>query len=382
MIVQPHGGKLINRQLSASEASAILACEKNFYKMPVSGETAVELQNIAIGLYSPLEGFMNRDDFLSVIHNNRLSSGYAWTIPIVLDAGREELKNFERGSTILLTLNNKPIASMFIEDIFTFNISDYCRQVFGTEDSNHPGVAAIKNLKEYLIGGPINLLIEPQSEFPDYFLTPRETRVLFKQLNWNSVVGFQTRNVPHLGHEYVQKTAQSTVDGLFINPVIGKKKKGDFTDEVILNSYKVLIDNYYVREHTVLAILQTEMRYAGPKEAIFHAIVRKNYGCSHFIIGRDHAGVGNYYHPFAAQKIFDQFPDLGITPIFFMSFFFCKKCNSIANDKTCPHSQDEHIDFAGKLIREKLLQKEPPPASMMRPEVAAEIIRSASPLVE
>jgi sulfate adenylyltransferase len=381
MIVKAHGGELIDRILSAKEREAILSFRDKFFHLEIDEEKAIEVQNIATGVFSPLRGFMNQEDFREVVHHSRLASGHAWTLPIVLPVDRETAKKFAKNDTIILKTRDAVIASMQVEDIYSWDFGEYAQNVFGTTDEKHPGIQQLKSCGELFVGGSINFLSSPITRFPNYYLTPRETRVLFKEKKWNTVVGFQTRNVPHLGHEYVQKSAQSIVDGLFVNPVIGKKKPGDFTDEVILDSYKVLIDEYYVKAHTVMSILQFEMRYAGPKEAIFHAIVRKNFGCSHFIIGRDHAGVGSFYHPFAAQKIFDHFPDLGITPIFFMSFFFCKKCNSIANDKTCPHGGDDHINFAGKIIREKLVNKQIPPESMMRKEVSEEILKHGNPFV-
>jgi sulfate adenylyltransferase len=382
MIVKPHGGILVNRVLSGKERDAILAFKDKFVSLDVDEEKAIEIQNIASGVFSPLQGFMNREDYREVVLNSRLAGGHAWTLPIVLAVDKKQSQAFAKNETIILKNAGKAIASMQVEDIYPWDFEEYAKNVYGTVDEKHPGVQQLRSQGEYFVGGTINYLGDPISNFPAYYLTPRETRVLFKEKKWETVVGFQTRNVSHLGHEYVQKSAQSIVDGLFINPVIGKKKAGDFSDQVILDSYKVLIDQYYVKERTVMSILQTEMRYAGPKEAIFHAIVRKNFGCSHFIIGRDHAGVGNYYHPFAAQKIFDFFPDLGITPIFFMSFFFCKKCNSIANDKTCPHPQADHVDFAGKIIRDKLVHHEIPPESMMRKEVSEEILKHGNPFVE
>ncbi len=382
MIVKPHGGILVNRVLSAKEREAILSYQDKFVSMEIDEEKAIEIQNIANGVFSPLQGFMNREDFREVVHNSRLASGHAWTLPIVLSVNKAQASKIAKNETIILRTKKNIIASMHVEDIYPWDFEEYAKNVFATSDEKHPGVQQVKAFGEYFVGGTINFLSDPISNFASYYLTPRETRVLFKEKKWETVVGFQTRNVSHLGHEYVQKSAQSIVDGLFINPVIGKKKAGDFSDQVILDSYKVLIDQFYVKERTVMAILQTEMRYAGPKEAIFHAIVRKNFGCSHFIIGRDHAGVGSYYHPFAAQKIFDFFPDLGITPIFFMSFFFCKKCNSIANDKTCPHPQSDHVDFAGKIIRDKLVHHQTPPESMMRKEVSEEILKHAKPFVE
>ena len=382
MIVKPHGGTLINRVLSPKEQEAILAFKDKFFSIDINNEKAIEVQNIAYGVYSPLQGFMKKDDYKEVILKNRLSNVMVWTLPIVLDVNEEIVKKIGIEETVFLKMNNKIIASMIVEDIYKWDLEEYATHVYQTMDDTHPGIKKLKGMGEYFIGGRINFLSTSISDFPEYFLTPKETRILFKEKKWDTIVGFQTRNVPHLGHEYVQKSALSIVDGLFINPVIGKKKPGDFKDRVILDSYKALIDNYYVKDRTVMSILQTEMRYAGPKEAVFHSIVRKNFGCSHFIVGRDHAGVGDFYHPFAAQKIFNYFPDLGITPIFFMSFFFCKKCNSIANDKICPHSGDHLINFAGKIIRQKLADNEIPPESMMRKEVSEQILKHKNPFVE
>ncbi len=235
------------------------------------------------------------------------------------------------------------------------------------------------SLPDVLLGGSIDLIRETPTPFQKYKLTPRETRRLFQDKGWSTVVGFQTRNTPHIGHEYVQKSALTLVDGLFINPVIGKKKKGDYRDDVILSSYEELIKNYYVPERTTMAILMMEMRYAGPREAIFHAIIRKNFGCSHIIIGRDHAGVGSYYAPFAAQEIFADFPDLEITPLFFRSFFYCKKCSAVVSDKICPHGKDHQIQFRGTEIRDMLVRGEYPPAELVRPEVAKIIMDEKNP---
>ena len=235
---------------------------------------------------------------------------------------------------------------------------------------------------DLLVGGKITLVREMETPFSKYNLRPVETRVLFKEKGWRTVVGFQTRNAPHLGHEYVQKTALTFVDGVFINPVIGRKKRGDFRDEVILEAYNVLIEHYYLKDRAVMSILPFEMRYAGPREAVFHAIVRKNFGCTHFIVGRDHAGVGDFYPPYAAQDIFDEFPDLGIIPLFFKTFYYCKKCGGVVNEKICPHGEEQHIKFSGTRIRELLRRGQRPPREMMRPEVVDVILRSGNPFVE
>ena len=261
--------------------------------------------------------------------------------------------------------------------------SGSCIEVFSeTLDPSHPGVAKVNALGDTLLGGRIALAAELSSPFPNYTLWPIETRVLFKEKGWRTVVAFQTRNPPHLGHEYVQKTALTFTDGLFINPIIGKKKQGDFTDEVIIKTYHELIDRYYLRDRAVMGILQAEMRYAGPREAILHAIMRKNFGCTHFIVGRDHAGVGSFYGPYDAQKIFDEFPDLGILPLFFKSFFYCKKCSTVTNEKSCPHGKKDRINFSGTKIRKLLSEGESPQKELMRQEVAEVIMQHPNPFVE
>ena len=381
-MIEPHGGRLIDRTLSESERKRILDSFSELHHLDVTKEIAQEIDNIAHGVFSPLEGFLTKADFDSVIRRGRLANNIAWTIPIVFDVDETDLQGTKIGDRIGIVYDGNPIAVIDIEDINTCNKSEYAKSVFGTEDENHPGVQKIKEMKEKLIGGKISLLNDIGNPYPDYTLTPKQTRELFAKKGWKTVVAFQTRNTPHLGHEYVQKTALSLVDGLFVNPLIGKKKAGDFTDDVILESYKALMENYYPEASTTMAVLHTEMRYGGPKEAIHHAIMRKNFGCTHFIVGRDHAGVGDYYGPFDAHQIFEDYPDLGITPIMFRSFFFCKKCNSIANDRVCPHSGDDIVNFAGRKIRAMLEKGEVPSSDMMRPEVANTILKYEHPFVE
>jgi sulfate adenylyltransferase len=296
-----------------------------------------------------------------------------------LDVSKGEV---EEGQEVVLAHRDKPIAIMEVEEVYPYDRGELAQKVFGTSDSTHPGVAKVAGMKELLAGGKISLIADIDTPFPQYYLRPEETRYLFRERGWKTVVGFQTRNVPHLGHEYLQKTALTFTDGLFINPVIGKKKKGDFKDEVILEAYQALIQHYYLRDRAVMSILPLEMRYAGPREAIFHAIIRKNFGCTHFIVGRDHAGVGNFYPPYAAHDIFKEFPDLGITPLFFRSFFYCKKCRGVMNEKTCPHDEVEHIDFSGTSIRGMLLRREIPLEELIRPEVSQIILGWEHPFVE
>ena len=363
-MISPHGGKLVER---------IGKLEIDLPEIEINRETAVDLQNIAVGAYSPIGGFMNSEEFYSVIETGRLPNDVPWTIPIVLDSDKKILGEYG------LKYNNRLVGKINIEDVFKPDKEKWVNSIFGTNSKKHPGVLKILNKKEFLLGGKITLFERIENKFKNYYLTPKETRVLFKEKNLKTIVGFQTRNVPHLGHEYVQKTALTFVDGLFINPVIGYKKPGDFKDDVIIKSYEVLMKNYYLK-NSILAILPWEMKYAGPKEAIMHAIIRKNYGCTHFIVGRDHAGVGDFYDKYAAQKIFDEYPDIGIIPLFFREFFFCKKCGSIVNEKICPHDEKYRIHFSGTKIRKMLVEKKKP-IGLMREEVIDTILSFENPFV-
>lgn len=380
-MIKPHGGTLINRVLTGKEQEEARTKSSELPEIEISSEQAKEVGNIAHGSFSPLDGFINQKDFLNILYEKRLANDLPWTIPVALDVS-EDTPVKEGDDIALIDGEETPLAIMHVEERYNYDRNEFAKQVYGTTDTSHPGVAKVFGMKDVLLGGKIDLINEPKILFPKYALKPIETRVLFKEKGWRTVVGFQTRNTPHLGHEYLQKTALTFADGVFINPVIGRKKKGDFKDEVILKAYEALMQHYYLRERAVMAILPMEMRYAGPREAIFHAIIRKNFGCTHFIIGRDHAGVSNFYSPFAAQEIFEEFPDIGIVPIFFNSFFYCKKCSGVSNEKTCPHDEEFHITFSGTKIRKMLTDKKLPPEELMRPEVAEIIINSGNPFVE
>ncbi len=368
---KPHGGKLVRR---ISESKDVGGLER----IHVNNDTAKDIENIAHGVLSPLEGFLCRDEFESVLFHKRLPSDVPWTIPIVID---ENEKKHKEGEEVLLESENGMQAILEIEDVYAYDNKEAAREIFRTTSEEHPGVKKLYDMGDFLLGGKITLVKGSSSPFEDYLLYPRETRVLFKEKRWDDIVAFQTRNPPHIGHEYVQKAALTFVDGIFINPLMGKKKKGDFRDDVILDSYKALLEHYYLKNRVVLAVLQTEMRYAGPREAVFHAIMRKNFGCTHFIVGRDHAGVGNYYGHYEAHEIFKEFPDLGITPLFFRSFYYCKKCGSVVNDKICPHGKEYHVNFSGTNIRKLLREGKKPPISMMREEVSDIILESGNPFV-
>ena len=382
-MISPHGGKLVDRVLNEECRQDILAAARALPKLTINDESVSDVENVATGVFSPLEGFMGRADYRNVLNEMRLRTDLPWTIPIVLDASPEEAARLKEGKDVLLeNESGRPVAVLHLQEKFEYSKDELAEKVFLTMDKAHPGVAKVAGMKKILLAGPLDLLEVSPTPFDRYKLSPKETRILFKEKGWKTIVAFQTRKTPHIGHEYVQKTALTFTDGIFVNPVIGRKKKGDFKDEVILASYDELIKHYYLKERAVMAILQMEMRYAGPREAIHHAIVRKNFGCTHIIIGRDHAGVGTYYHPYAAQDIFEEFPDLGIAPLFFRAFYFCKKCQSVVNEKICPHPNSEQIQFSGTKIRDLLVKGEVPPAELMRPEVAKVIMQFESPFNE
>jgi len=256
-------------------------------------------------------------------------------------------------------------------------------KIYGTPDPKHPGVAKTMNMKEFLVGGKIDYVKRSdETQIRRYRKTPIETRDFFQKAGWKTIVAFQTRNVPHVAHEMLQKASLNTHDGLFVNPLVGKKKSGDYKDEAIVASYETLISHYYPQNRCYLGTLHTEMRYAGPKEAIHHAIMRKNFGCTNIIIGRDHAGVGTYYDPFAAQKIFDLYPDIGIEPIFFPAFFYCRKCLSFASERNCPHGAEHQESLSGTKLRAMILDKQNPSEYMMRPEVFQVLTKLANPFVD
>ena len=370
-----HGSKLISRHLKKEPT--------DLEEMPVieiNTDLSEDVLNIANGVFSPLKGFLCYNDLDNVVKEKRLESDTPWTIPILLDC---DSKVVNEGDTALLVNKENGVRALLdVEDIYTYDKKTLSQEIYQTQDENHPGVANVNNMKQYILGGKISLIDSKEREFDNYNLSPKETRFLFKEKGWKEIVAFQTRNPPHIGHEYVQKTALTFVDGIFINPIIGKKKVGDFRDEVILSSYETLMKYYYLKERAVMSILRTSMKYAGPREAIHHAIMRKNFGCTHFIVGRDHAGVGNYYGPYDAHDIFSEFPDLGIIPIFFRSFSRCTKCGSVVNDKICPHDQKYHINFSGTKIREILKNGDVPSEDIMRKEVAETILKYDKPFVE
>jgi len=373
-LILPHGGKLINKYI-----------EKNYDDLKsfeVSSDIRNDAENIATGVFSPLEGFMIQEDFLNVLKEGRLSNSIPWTMPIILDTEKEIAKQMKELRVVALCSRGEKFGIMNVEEIYGYEKENVANAVYGTIDVNHPGVNRLFKMKEFLVGGGVEIFhLKENDEIQKFRMHPAETRSEIVKRGWKTVVGFQTRNVPHVAHEMLQKAALNIYDGLFVNPLIGKKKIGDFTDSLIINAYESLIMNYFPKNRVLFSTIHTTMRYAGPREAIHHAIMRKNLGCTHFIVGRDHAGVGNYYPPFAAQEIFNEYPDLDIIPVIFPSFYFCKKCISYANEKTCPHGVESKEELSGTMIRQMVNSGKIPEKHLMRPEISELILKSEKPFV-
>jgi sulfate adenylyltransferase len=377
-ISSPHGNKLIDRFVISDKKNM-----DSMYTVRVSSELRNDIENIADGIFSPLEGFVGEDDFQSIVKTGRLSNGLAWTVPITLDIDEQEGRKMkDAGQVALTTDNNEKFAILHVEEFYSFDKIACAKSIYQTDDIKHPGVEKMVNMKDRLVGGKVDVIRRPeQSPLRKYRMTPAETRAEISRKGWKTVVGFQTRNVPHVAHEMLQKAALNLYDGLFVNPLIGKKKQGDFKDELILSTYLALIDSYYPKQMVMFVTLHTDMRYAGPKEAIHHAIMRKNFGCSHFIVGRDHAGVGNYYHPFAAHEIFKEYTDLEIEPVFFPAFYYCKRCLMYSNERNCPHGPEFREELSGTSMRKMVSLGEMPAKHLMRPEVAKIIVSYNEPFV-
>jgi sulfate adenylyltransferase len=374
----PHGNKLIDRFVVSDKKNM-----HDMYTLQVSNELRNDIENIADGIFSPLEGFVGEGDFRSIVKRGRLNNGLAWTVPIILDTDEQEARKMkDAGEIALATDNNEKFAILHVEEVYSFDKIASAKSIYQTDDIKHPGVEKIVNMKDRLVGGKVDVIkrIE-RSPLRKYRMTPAETRAEISRKRWKSVVGFQTRNVPHVAHEMLQKAALNLYDGLFVNPLIGKKKQGDFKDELILSTYLALIDGYYPKQMVMFVTLHTDMRYAGPKEAIHHAIMRKNFGCSHFIVGRDHAGVGSYYHPFAAHEIFKDYTDLEIEPLFFPAFYYCKRCLMYSNERNCSHGPEFREELSGTNMRKMVSSGEMPANHLMRPEVAKIIVSFHEPFV-
>lgn len=379
LLIPPHGGHLINRLVNADEARELAARATEMPRVRLDERQLSDLEMIAVGGFSPLLGFLNETDYCAVRDSRHLSSGHPWTIPITLDVDARTAERAAPGEEVALYEDDEVIAVLTVEDRYGYDKRLEAKNVYRTTDEAHPGVAALYAQGDTLLGGPVSVLRLPRhSDFPEHRLTPAQTRARFDERGWAKVVAFQTRNPIHRAHEYLQKCALEMVDGLLIHPLVGATKKGDIPADVRMRCYQALLGSYFPEERVVLSVNPSAMRYAGPSEAIFHALIRKNYGCSHFIVGRDHAGVGDYYGTYDAQLIFDEFDAdaIGIEPLKFEHAFYCRSCRGMGSGKVCPHPNEDHVFLSGTKVREMLRNGELPPPEFTRPEVAQILLES------
>ncbi len=371
--IAPHGGRLVTNLVSGDEAQEIAEQATGLPRLILSPRQVSDLELLAVGALSPLDGFMGRTDYASVVHQMHLASGLSWTIPITLAVSKEAAAQFPLDTTVALADEDGPMALLEVSDKYVYDKRVEAKFIYRTEDEAHPGVSALYRQGDVLLAGRVIAFRLPASDVPPGLrLTPTATRNAFIKRGWRRVVGFQTRNPIHRAHEYLLKCALEIADGLLIHPLVGETKGDDVPSDIRLRCYQALIEHYFPRDGVLLSALPAAMRYAGPREAIFHALVRKNYGCTHFIVGRDHAGVGRYYGTYDAQRIFDEFDpkELGITPLFFDHAFYCTSCQGMATAKICPHADAERVTLSGTKVREMLGRGELPPPEFTRPEVA------------
>jgi len=367
-LIKPHGGELVDRMGDRPDDVESLET------VTLSPRELADLDMLASGALSPLTGFMSSADYERVVEDMRLAGGLPWALPVCLAVEKEP-----SGDRIVLAdESGRPLAVLEVEEVYGYDKEREAERCFRTTDDAHPGVARLYGQPDRYVAGPVTVFERQEPSFPELHRDPRATRALFAERGWKRVVGFQTRNPIHRAHEYLTKSALETVDGLLIHPLVGETKSDDVPAATRVKAYEVLIDGYYPRDRVVVSAFPAAMRYAGPREAIWHAICRKNYGCSHFIVGRDHAGVGDYYGTYDAQLIFDEFEphELDIEPMFFEHSFWCKVCGQMATPKTCPHSGDDHVFLSGTKVRELLSNGELPPAEFSRPEVAQILIEA------
>jgi sulfate adenylyltransferase len=376
-LIRPHGGTLVNRQVTSAERQRLIESAAHMPKLRLGPREISDLEMIATGAYSPLEGFMDRSDYGAVVDDMRLGNGTAWSIPVTLPLTEEQAGAIHQFDDVALYQSDHLLGILHQADKYRYEKVREAEQIYRTTDPAHPGVSRVLDQGDWQLGGKVSLINRSLNlAFAKYRLDPSETRALFRERGWRRIVGFQTRNPVHRAHEYIQKCALEITDGLLLHPLVGETKGDDVPASVRMESYEAILAGYYPASRTVLSIMPAAMRYAGPREAIFHALIRKNYGCSHFIVGRDHAGVGNYYGTYDAHHIFDEFEpeDLGITPLFFDHTFYCRTCAGMASSKTCPHETSTHLTLSGTKVRELLSAGQLPPVEFSRPEVAQVLI--------
>ncbi len=373
--IAPHGGTLVDRVADAGRAAALRPHALTLPRIDLSVREVADLELIAVGALSPLDGFMGRADYERVVAEGRLAGGLPWTIPVTLSVPGDVAAGLARGSEAALYHQGTLHAVLAVTELYARDPLEY-RSVYGTDDQRHPGVAQLKSLPDTYVGGTIELIEKRRPDFPRHHYEPAQTRAHFRQRGWRRIAAFQTRNPIHRAHEYLTKVALESADGLLLHPLVGYTKDDDLPAAVRMRCYEALLANYYPEDRVLLSTLPAAMRYAGPKEAILHALVRKNYGCTHFIVGRDHAGVGGYYGSSDAQRAFDQYTpeEIGITPLRFERAFYCRSCAAMASDKTCPHDDDARVLMSGTRLRELLRAGQEPPPELSRPEVARILI--------